>query len=394
MIAIILIGSVFCSFITAYLLVYRRIPNLLYNDWMLAILFICFSFCVIPYLFIITGWIINVPYLYRLFAPINYIIPPLCYLYVRTVLRNENKFKKTDILHLIPALLILINYIPFYMLPLELKKNLVNLLVSNYQLNYLSKNGFLPETIQITRPIQCLIYLILQWGLIKKFERQNLKNKFSKHTYSVLRWLKMFNLNVTITFGSFFIFVIFSILGITNQALMDQFAASATLLMALSILFSSSYLLLNPELLFGLPYIRYQQLDEKAHPKEKILNYNVFKTDYESEVKVIKEYFEQNKPYLNQGLRIRDVSVTLNMPMYELSFILNHYFNQSFTNYVNNYRIQFVVDAIKNQGLRNYTQEAIATSAGFSSKNGFYSAFRKVHDCTPLEYKEKQMVNG
>lgn len=394
MILTILIGSVFCSFITAYLLIFRRLSYQLLNGWILAILFICYSFCVIPYLLIITGWIINVPYLYRVAAPINYLIPPLCYLYVKTVLRNENKLKKIELLHLIPAVLIGFNYIPFYILPLELKRNVVILLLSDYQLNYLSKDGFLPEVIQLARPIQCLIYMILQWRLIKNFESQNLKNKFSEHTHLVLRWLNIFNLNVIITYVSFFIFVIFSLLGIANQAFMGQFATFATLLMAVSILFFTSYLLLNPQLLFGLPYVKYQPLDEKAHREEKILNDTVFKTDYESEAKAIKEYFEQNKPYLNLGLSIRDVSVALNMPMYELSFILNQHLKQRFTNYVNSYRIQFVVDGIKNGDLKNYTQEAIATSAGFSSKNGFYNAFRKVHDCTPLEYKEKHMANG
>jgi hypothetical protein len=47
-----------------------------------------------------------VPYLYKSAAPINFLIPPFAYIYIRSVLRDEQKFKVTDYIHFIPAVLV------------------------------------------------------------------------------------------------------------------------------------------------------------------------------------------------------------------------------------------------------------------------------------------------
>ena len=111
-------GSIFCALITVYLLLFKENALRSYADILLASFFLLEVWCVIIYLAIYYGWIVNVPYLYKTAAPINFIIPPLAYLYVRAVLYNEKRIAIIDIWHFLPFLLFFINYLPFYLIPI------------------------------------------------------------------------------------------------------------------------------------------------------------------------------------------------------------------------------------------------------------------------------------
>ena len=131
MVLVIFIGSIFSSFITAYLLLFRKLSYQFFSDKLFAFLLLSYSIFSIVYLLVTTGFLIQVPFLYRSFAPVNYLIPPLAYFYVRSVLKNESSFKAIDLFHLIPFILMAINYLPFYSLPLEDKKKIVLLVTAN-----------------------------------------------------------------------------------------------------------------------------------------------------------------------------------------------------------------------------------------------------------------------
>jgi hypothetical protein len=45
---------------------------------------------------------------------VSFLSPVICYLYVKGFIKDETKLKKWDWLHFIPAVLVLINMIPFY----------------------------------------------------------------------------------------------------------------------------------------------------------------------------------------------------------------------------------------------------------------------------------------
>ena len=105
----------------------------------------------------------------------------------------------------------------------------------------------------------------------------------------------------------------------------------------------------------------------------------------------IQTYFENDQPFLQKDLSINHVSVALNIPSRELSFIINHHFGQRFNDFVNKYRIEYITKKINKTYLANYTMEAIANEAGFASKSSFNLAFKKFNQCTPSEYLLKQL---
>ena len=390
MVLVIFIGSIFSSFITAYLLLFRKLSYQFFSDKLFAFLLLSYSICSIVYLLVTTGFLIQVPFLYRSFAPVNYLIPPLAYFYVRSVLKNESSFKAIDLFHLIPFILMAINYLPFYSLPLEDKKKIVLLVTANTNDN-LIQVGYLPEYIQIIRPLQCLVYLIFQWKILLDFKKQPIVSIFDNHYQKVMRWLTIFNWVITAIVISFLLYVVMYSIGIDNEGwLVEVLKSVSAILVAISLFILSSYFLIDPNVLFGLPFVNPKsKVKSHSNSEAKIINTTI-KQDFDTDAKLILEYFDQKKPFLRPDLNISSLSVELDIPTRELSFILNHYFKEKFTDFVNSYRIQYVLDEINKGKLMTQTQISIAEEAGFSGKQSFYNAFRKSYHCTPTEFLKQQ----
>ncbi len=390
MVLVFFIGSIFCSFITAYLLLFRKLSYQLFSDKLFAFLLLSYSICSIVYLLVTTGLLIQVPFLYRSFASVNYLIPPLAYFYVRSVLKNESSFKAIDLFHLIPFILMAINYLPFYSLPLEDKKKIVLLVTANTNDN-LIQVGYLPEYIQIIRPLQCLIYLIFQWKILLDFKKQPIVSIFDNHYQKVMRWLTIFNWAITAIVISFLIYVVMYLIGIDNKGwLVEVLKSVSAILVAIGLFILSSYFLIDPNVLFGLPFINPKsKVKFNRNSEAKIIN-TTTQQDFDTDAQLILEYFEQKKPFLRRDINISALSVELDIPTRELSFILNHYFKVKFTDFINSYRIQYVLDEINKGKLMTQTQISIAEEAGFSGKQSFYNAFRKAYHCTPTEFLKKQ----
>ena len=372
------IGSVFCALISAYLLYFYKIGLQSFSDKILATLFLSYSYCVIGYLLISSGWIVQVPILYKTSAPVNYIVPPLAYLYVRSVLNNESRFEKKDFLHLVPFLIITFNYIPLYISGYSERLEVVKLVIYSYDKNYLIKDGFFSENIQILRPIQSLVYLVLQWKILIDFKKKNITTSFKEHTLMILNWLTKFNYCISFTNFTFLIFVIGVVYSLANKQPLNEVVLYAAIPLSISLLYLSSYLIINPKVLAGLPYIG---KEFKNNPKSLIKDVN-----YDLEIATIKSFFEVHKPFLQPSLTIGQLSLSLDLSPKVVSFIINQCLSQNFNDFVNSYRVAFLIESMQEGSLKNYTIQALALQAGFANKTSCMNAFKKIHQCTPSQY--------
>ena len=380
------LGSLFCALLTVYVLLFKQNALRAYADYLLSAYFVFISFNAAIYLLIYYGLIVNVPHLYKTAAPINFIIPPLAYLYVRAVLYNEKRIDIIDIWHFLPFLLFFINHLPFYLIPIAEKKTIVQAVTDNLDLTYQYQAGLLPESYTfVIRLIQSFIYLIFQWKLIVKFKKQNEIFEIEHQIKMVLKWLKIFTWVTTVYFLAFIFLSLFVILNISvfNNWGAINFIPGA--LLSSSFFVMSTYLLTHPGILAGLPFVKYRETNSILSNDE-VNKIAFIEEDYSKEIENISNYFNINKPYLNSNLTLSQVSVALNIPIRELSYILNNYFNQRFTDFVNAYRLKFITDKFNESYLDNFTIESVALEAGFATKSGFYKSFKKFYKTTPTEY--------
>lgn len=105
------------------------------------------------------------------------------------------------------------------------------------------------------------------------------------------------------------------------------------------------------------------------------------------------KYMQDEKPWLNSGLRQADVAVALGYPVHEISQLLNVQMKQNFQDFVNSYRVEEIKRRIQQGDTQKYTLTAIAIQCGFSAKSSFQRAFKKATDTTPSDYLRNQGRN-
>jgi len=382
---VIFLGSIFCSIITAYLLFFRLPDYQQFSGQILGFSMLFFSLGACIYLLIHAGWILQVPFMFKTAAPVNFLIPPFAYIYIRSVLKDEQKFTAKDYLHFVPAFFVFVNYIPVYFMPALQKQELLQNIMKDFSLSYLTGHGYIDEKyLFFARMFQSIVYLFFQWKLVVGYKKDLLLDKYEGHTNEVIKWLKTFNwLFSSSILGYIILFIIVS--SDPSLAKSEQIMLIPGHILSFSFLGLSSYLLVHPQVLFGLPYVKSES--KSVHDLHIIKNDTIpAPKEYDEEIFQLKKYFEEKQPYLNNDLNINEVAVALDIPAREVSFVINQHFNQRFTDFVNMYRIKYVNQKIKAGYLNKYTVESLSKEAGFSSKSTFNVAFKKVNQCTPSEY--------
>lgn len=99
------------------------------------------------------------------------------------------------------------------------------------------------------------------------------------------------------------------------------------------------------------------------------------------------EAFKASKRFLQPNLTIADVCSEINVNSKYLSAYLNQELNKDFNKYINECRINYVVDKLYNEEkYRLYKLSVIAKECGFSSHSKFSSVFKVVTGVSPSNY--------
>ena len=104
-------------------------------------------------------------------------------------------------------------------------------------------------------------------------------------------------------------------------------------------------------------------------------------------IKQVEKYLEETTCFKEKTLKVQDLAKRIGVPAYKLSRTLNTFYGKNFSDFINQYRISYIKEHLKNEAyLQNYTLESLALQAGFASRSGFYKAFNKVEGITPKAY--------
>lgn len=99
-------------------------------------------------------------------------------------------------------------------------------------------------------------------------------------------------------------------------------------------------------------------------------------------------YMEDNKPYLERDLSIYDMSTQTGIPRHHITEVLNENHRRNFFTFVNEYRVNEVIERMKDPANSNFTLLAIAYDSGFNSKSTFNTIFKQKTGLTPTQYKD------
>jgi AraC-like DNA-binding protein len=109
---------------------------------------------------------------------------------------------------------------------------------------------------------------------------------------------------------------------------------------------------------------------------------------------LVEEYMEQNKPYLDAKLSIKQLAQQIGIQEKELSILINHHMDKHFFDFVNEYRIDKAKRILTDPSQSDLTILEILYPVGFNSKSSFNSAFKKYTHQTPSQYRKERFLRS
>lgn len=123
-------------------------------------------------------------------------------------------------------------------------------------------------------------------------------------------------------------------------------------------------------------------------------------SSYFSEDKIVKmdqlirTYLEEKQPFLVHGYSLKQLAEDTHLPLHLLSAFINKFYKVNFNDFINEYRVNYCKVKILNDEWKYKKLEAIAEESGFSNRNTFTAAFKRVTGLNPSEFlktiKEQQ----
>ncbi len=101
----------------------------------------------------------------------------------------------------------------------------------------------------------------------------------------------------------------------------------------------------------------------------------------------IDEILIKEKRYRTPNFSAGKLAEMLGVPAYKLSRIIKEEYGMAYTDIVHYYRVQDAAKHLKDRRLAPYTVDDIGAMVGFSNRQSFFTAFRKVMGTTPERYR-------
>jgi AraC-like DNA-binding protein len=314
-------------------------------------------------------------------TPFFFLVGPMMYFYVRGLLYDQVKLGKLDLLHFIPAVLFLINIIPYIILPWSNKLNIANLIIqepSNFlNIQYL----YMPTFVSfILRPVTILLYFIVTFVMFYKSEL--FKNHTEKQAKIIYNWLLLFFILTFIIYICFLIFSFFGILFKSYEVIeKNSWFLIIAMFVGLSVL--NSLLFFFPTILYGYPQLDFRLT--KNDIKKEARSFEIS----DDRIQLLSQKLEQylaEKPYLQQDFSLSKLSMDSNIPVHHLSYYFNEHIGVSFNTWKNNQRIDYVIDIFNKGERKDITLDALSKEVGFGSRSSFINAFKAKTGKTPSEW--------
>lgn len=321
--------------------------------------------------------------------PIFITSSPFLYLYIRSSLHPSGfrPVKSWDYLHFLPALLMLFNFLPHYLLSQEQKSRFIQDVLRDPLSILAVKSLFYPLKYNfLIRPFGGLIYLyftiklLLQGNSISQF-MQKVKTNTDFKWYASLTFFTGMSHLLLGALALYFWITEFNTAFMDSYKFYMMFPAFTTLLLNASILFF-------PKVIYG---IFVDETEDGGQDTGTTLQAIKFKgganveLDFKEIAAQLNEYF-QGKSYLKPGFNLSVITKETQIPYHKLTNYFTMYLGVNFNDWKNDIRVAHAVDLIDHGRAKNLTLESIAYSCGYLSRSNFVNAFRKKMGMTPSEY--------
>ncbi|GAA4886973.1 hypothetical protein GCM10023311_08260 [Flaviramulus aquimarinus] len=309
------------------------------------------------------------PYIEMLRIQVSSFKDPLLFLYILSVIYSDFKLKTKHTVHLLPWLINIIILIPNFFIASE------NIQIE-FLLSYTETQEF--KWINVLGKVIEVVYIIAEIYYLFRYRKLLLENYTNKEAFYNYYWVKQ--LIIFILIGQLLTFIK-GFIRDSGDFDLEFVNIFRIVLLAFGLFFSFWLVfkaLLSPKLFRGIA-VNLQLSKEMTTDDE---------TKHGNQIKLIKNYMDEEEPFLNPSLTVKSLSEQINIPHRELSVLINQELGQHFFDFVNGYRIQKAMAILKDNSKIKFTILEILYEVGFNSKSSFNTAFKKHTGQTPTAYRK------
>lgn len=336
----------------------------------LAAFLLVFSICMMGIVAYASRWVLKFPHLGLLHTPFGAIQGIPFFLYLLSLSKKDFRMNWKLWSLFLPFLIVAVWLIPFYALGAEAKRQVLE---SGYQT--------LPRQwlyLFIFSTIVNAASILASFVVVLRHERL-IRQVYSSSSNKTLLWTRHFLYACT---GVFLTCVFMSFFDVTWA---DAFS---NLCFCVVIYVFGYRAMRQPEI--------FRDISEDALPVEEELPLMRRPVKYEKsglteeKAKALLERMErlmlEEKPYLDPALNLQQLAAQLQIVPHQLSQLLNQFKGESFSDFVNRYRVEHFKRIALSPSHAHLSLLGIAFESGFNSKAAFNAAFKRLTGQTPSEF--------
>jgi len=376
------------------LLIYSK-KNKSVADFVLASWLTFIGIELLFYYFFYTKYDLQHPHLLGISVFFPMLQGPFMFIYVSILISEKRVFKKSLIFHALPFLIITIYSIfDFYILPASVKLDYYNEIAVSPPIVYA-----IGQTLNITLGP---VYIIWSLLVLRK-HRKNISSNFSYTENINLNWLKY----VLLSLGLIWVTVIIvTVLKDLLHIIPENFASASIYISVTVGVFLLGYFGFKQQSIYTDIPLESARATIKQHAQKEKKQDQEIKVDsfrkheerygksglkeYDADIFLnnLLKFMEEEKPYLDNKLSLKQLAELIGLSTNHLSQIINEKLNKNFFDFINEYRIKEVKRNLCDPKIKHYTLLAIAFQSGFNSKSSFNDIFKRNTGLTPSEFQK------
>lgn len=289
---------------------------------------------------------------------------PTLYLYVASITRARFTLKPLHLLHLLPALVAIALMAVFG--------------IDGNSLRYIWTMGApQPERVVTflwdAAKLVPLVYSFAAVTLVQRY-RSELKDEYSHFSNTEPRWLNILTLGFFASWA--WSTTVHIVAKYTSPETADYLGIADNYF---------TFILINALFTYSLVYahqlLTTRSEETRAPAEEK---------PSDSAIDRVREAMENDKIYLHPNLNIEQFAARLNLPVKEVSSVINKHFGTNFFEFINSYRVEEAKRLLADPALTDKTVLDVLLESGFNSKSAFHRFFKRLVGESPSEYRKRK----
>lgn len=287
---------------------------------------------------------------------------PALYLYVASLTQHSFRFRLWHLVHLVPTLACFLWMLVLQIDSLDLRFRAPD---ATERINFLANQVW--HFVKIV-PIA---YGIAAVATIHRY-RTRLKDQYSEFSTTEPEWLNVLTIGFLISWAMTLL---------VHIAAQNSTPATSDIMGILDNYVT--FILMNALFIYSVVYA-HQLLTTKHEPtkdkhEEKLTDSAIAKVHHGMEVE---------KFYLKQNLNIEEFSKRIDLPVKEVSAVINKHYGTNFFEFMNTYRVAEAKRLLSDPQHADMTVLDVLLQSGFNSKSAFHRFFNRLVGVSPTEFRK------